>query len=512
MRLLLRILAAWFLIFAFAADASAETCSLELKRFNPDHPRPSDTVLQVVNAQTVFVQIGKDGEQTERSGPAAVFKQIVKKEPKYVSKHPFRGVVSFGSQSYAFALDLIPPPAKKSDKKEGDKNAKPKTEKKTTPERISYNRLYFDLNHNGDLTDDKPIDVRPQEGAQIWGTAFRFPRVDVVLDDAGARYDYSFLLTGQQYGARGDFSYLCLSFNSAAYREGRITLDGKNRHVVLVDSNSNGRFNDEMSISKKGRVSNGPVPVEPGDTLLVDPKVDNADALQDAMGGTRYVSKLANVDDRFYDVKISPAGDKLTLSPSSIPLGKVRNPNTNYRATIYGDLGFVDVRSENGAAVPVPAGQWTLLSYIINATEAKKPTKAEKKPGNEKKEADKKSDTAESLAEGLAALLGGSSEDAPVGRQSIVLAQATGECKPITVVQGETVLLPFGPPYKPVVTAEGYQPDEKEKTLSLGLKLIGSVGEICSGMSIKGRHPSKPKFTITDAKGKVVEQGTFEYG
>ena len=97
-------------------------------------------------------------------------------------------------------------------------------------------------------------------------------------------------------------------------------------------------------------------------------------------------------------------------------------------------------------------------------------------------------------------------------RQSTVSAQATDSYKAIKVVKGETVVLPFGPPYKPVVTADSFEDGEKHEVLSLGLTLVGSAGEICDDMTVKGGRPSKPKFTITDAKGKVVEQGSFEYG
>ena len=41
---------------------------------------------------------------------------------------------------------------------------------------------------------------------------------------------------------------------------------------------------------------------------------------------------------------------------------------------------------------------------------------------------------------------------------------------------------------------------------------MGSAGEVCTNMMVDGDRPSKPEFTITDPKGKVVEQGSFEYG
>jgi hypothetical protein len=293
-------------------------------------------------------------------------------------------------------------------------------------------------------------------------------------------------------------------------------LEGKKRHVFLVDFNSNGRFNDEMRVPEGVRVSNGPVPVEQGDMLLIDPKTDNGglqyDSDANANESMHYVSKLANIDGRFYDVKISPAGDKLTLTASALPLGKVKNPNAKYRATIYGDHGFVDVCSQHGEVVAVPEGAWKLWSYVIDATEVAKPNKAEeKKPAAEKGTA-KKGTMLESLAQDLNGLLGGSSDSEPVARQSTVSAQATDSYKPIKVVQGQTVAFPFGPPYKPVVAANSFEDGPNREVLSLGLTLVGSTGEICNDMTVKGGRPSKPKFTITNAKGEVIEKGRFDYG
>ncbi len=504
-------------ILAATVVARAETCTLELKRVDQQNPQKSDYVYRVANAQTIFVQIGKDGAPIGNQGPVAAFQRIVKKEPKYRSERPFRAVLKLGSQEYAFALDAIPPAGKdaKPAAEKTKKEEKPKTGKASAPDPIGYNRLYFDLNHNGDLTDDKPLDEEPQRGPRRVGSFFQFPRIDLVIDDAGTKLDYSFFLEGREIGASRDVTYVVMSMNPGAYREGDITLDGKKRHVVLIDFNSNGRFNDEIRISKDVVAPNSQVGAEPGDVLLVDPN-PNGDSQYDPRDSDSMhnVSKLVNIDGRFYDVKISPAGDKLTLTASSMPLGKVKNASLKFNAIIYGDLGVLDIRGEKDAPIPVPEGEWKLMSYTIDATAAKEPKKAdenkeEKKP---EKKADEKKGALESMVQGLNALLGDSSESDTVVRQSTVSAQATASYKAVKVVKGETVVMPFGPPYKPVVTADFFENGPKREVLSLGLTLIGSAGEVCDEMTVKGGRPSKPKFIITDAKGKVIEKGSFEYG
>ena len=41
--------------------------------------------------------------------------------------------------------------------------AKAKATAETPPSATAFNRLYFDLNHNGDLTDDKVIEAETKD-------------------------------------------------------------------------------------------------------------------------------------------------------------------------------------------------------------------------------------------------------------------------------------------------------------------------------------------------------------
>ena len=71
--------------------------------------------------------------------------------------------------------------------------------------------------------------------------------------------------------------------------------------------------------------------------------------------------------------------------------------------------------------------------------------------------------------------------------------------------------MPFGPPYRPVVTASP-APVRAGQTAQLALSLVGSGGEVCSNLRVDGKRPEKPEFTISTADGEEVERGTFEYG
>ncbi len=55
-------------------------------------------------------------------------------------------------------------------------------------------------------------------------------------------------------------------------------------------------------------------------------------------------------------------------------------------------------------------------------------------------------------------------------------------------------------------------PKVQAEEVDLAMELVGAGGEKCTNMLVKGGRPGKPEFTITDPKGKVVQQGSFEYG
>jgi hypothetical protein len=525
------------LVLAVAAQAVADTWTLRLKRrqSNPTYFDRESYVYWSTYPQYFQMQIGPENSPVRFETPdQAAFKRIVKKEPKYVSKHPFRGVAKLGSQQYAFALDTSAPaqPEAKPEKEKGKTKATKSEEsalakltgklaKVAPPTKLApYDRLYFDFNRNGDLTDDGVIKTEGKAAVQSFANgsycSFNFPCIDVTIDIDGTKLDYAFFLNGY-LNVSSEYGYAGLQLHSAVCREGDITLEGKKRHVVLIDFNSNGRFDDEMKIARNVLVARGqanPVYPEQGDMLLVDPKVGmQFDSPYDVTASDyrHAVGKLVNIDGHFYEMKVSPAGDKLTLTPSSVPLGSVTNRNGSFRAMLYGERGFLAIRGDKDKPALVPAGTWKLLNYTITATATPEPAKpAEKKPGEKKGQ---KSDSALSALTGtLSALFGGSGGAAVPYRPrvSVVAAQATADCKAIKVEKGKTVEFPFGPPYTPHVTIPPYR--MQPGGVALEMALIGSAGEICSNIMVDGGRPAKPAFTITDPKGHVVQEGNFEYG
>ena len=487
-------------LIAAGGAARAETWKLELKRLEPvsdasmfgPNP-PADWVYRQATPQDVSFEF----RAKSPDGNAQAFARIVKKEPaKYQSERPLRGVVKLGSDQYAFLLDM--------------KDAKSK----------AYDRLYFDLTHNGDLTNDKVIEAVKTPGLGLFfGGGSResvFPRVDLTINVDGTKTDYSFFLRAESWSLPGRERVAVVLLTAAAYRVGEITLDGKKHRIALVDGNSNGRFDDAVKVPDKAEAPDGEIEPMPGDALLVDPQ--NAKPPKDFFGEPvadyqQWVSKLARIDDRFYDLKVAPAGDQITLTPSSVPLGYLASPNEGLTAAMWSDAGFLQFVKGKSKPVAVPEGRWRLTSYTIETKEEKKPAGKEK-PAAEKKDAEKEPPKTSLLGAIARVAFGVSGPDdeprmGPAG-YSMVNAQAVKECKPVTVRKGQTVTLPFGPPYRPVVTASHGVLASGHASLSFSL--VGSGGETVNYMLVDGRRRPAPEFTISTVKGEVVQEGRFEYG
>lgn len=502
-----------------AAVANAETYSLELKRFPSAGPGmvigPGGEAKSPNNwthPQDISMRL-----RTGQTAGKTPFSKIAQKEPKYQTKNPFRGVAKLGTGEYIFAVDAVAEkPASKTPKSKVD-DEKTKASAGTPkagaekPKAEVYNRLYFDFNRNGDLTDDKPIKApKPIRAAVLLGSGrvirspvSDFPRVDLEIDVYGKKVDYAFLFDVTSWG-----SSVSGTLSAAAYREGKLKLDGNQRHVVLLDFNSNGRFDDVIAVDEDG-VNSGRIryPTE-GDLLLIGPDQKKAavSPLSSDPAAAEYrhhVSELVNLDGRYYDMAITPAGDKLTLDHSSVPVGKVTCPVDGLNVTVYGELGVLNLWGSKSEPILLPEGQWKLLNYTINQTGGEEP----------KDESAEKKREKWSLLDALAGVLTegvGFGNVASPPPFSLVSAHRTKDCKPMHVKAGETVALTFGPPWKPVVKAS--TTIRPGRIAELSLVIVGSGGDVCDNLEVNGDKPKQPEFTITTPDGEEVAKGKFEWG
>ncbi len=471
--------------------AEPQHCKLELVRLEVLRPgaAPEPTQWRYRNVRPQpFVWQGKADALIRVSGAASEddIAAAIKKEPKkYLAKQPLRGAVKLGSKWYGFVLDSK------------DKNSK------------WYDRLWFDRRGNGDLTKDKPIDAEPPAklpaGIAAANHPRQFPRVDLVVEADGKKYDYSFFFQVDSYGTAPN-SYVYAALTSAAYRRGEITLDGKKRKVVLLDNNSNGRFDDVATFSDNIHGAEGQIYPQYGDVLLIDPDKSAPAGAQPPISrsrGEQYLSKMNMLDGKFYDFKASPAGDELTVSPLDTRAGKIAAPQAPCTVELGGDQGVFSLNFENSQPLDFPAGRWRLLSYTITVKDWKAPAKHKAaRPG------EKGASAVAALADAL--VKAAAEPPQPIyGPPDLctISARGTKDAQPITVEPGATTTLRFGPPYKLRITVV-----PTPEAANLGLAVVGSAGEVVSNLVLNGRRPDTPKLTVTDSQGKVAAEGDFEYG
>jgi len=510
-------------VMALGNLGSAETCRLELRKLEGAvSSRSIEAFFHQANPQSFFMQLGDQSRRILRSGEEKTppFAEVIQKEPaKYLADEPLRGVVKLGGAYYGLVIDGAMPKEKAAEKDESSAKKDPPPEKKAEPEQkkaepaagrsvaaplllrrlgttsvpedpgappvAEYNRLYFDANHNGDLTDDPVIEARAARHIRSNYAMATFPPVSVALELEGKRVDYLFML-GVTVRSTPNFAYANGTIRAAGWREGEITLDGQKWRVVVVDGNSNGRFDDPARMLTLNRATGSYTYPQFADWVyLVDPETKDGYGSQYDPTTNPFqhpVGKWIQTAGGVYDLTVSPGGDTLTLEPSAAPVGRVTNPNTGYRALVFGEQGVMKIASDASGEAPLPAGAWRLYGYTIDKTKPVEPAKPEE--GEEK-----------------------TTPEQP--KYTRVSGRVQGECEPIAVAEGKSVALPFGPPYEPEVSAS---PGRAKGQISLGLVLFGAGGDRCSGMAVEGRVPPKPTFIISTEDGTEVDSGSFDYG
>jgi hypothetical protein len=389
-------------------------------------------ILQMTQPQSFYFDSSqKNGHYEKR------FKAIVDKEPKYQYKKPIRGVVRLGSGEYAFALDAV---GKKVE---------------------CYNRLYFDANRNGDLTDDKPVttkDITSNKSKVVTRAEARFDKITASIDVKGTKVDHTFGL-GVSCTQTKTRSYAFVRVQSLVYREGEIEEKGRKIRVILLDRNNNGQFGDPIACRQAG----GRISVAYGDVLLINPALRGSRAVS-ADQDFHYVNKMLRVGKQFYRLDVSPTGDALTLEPTTLTYGYASNKSGVYQALICSDeYGVLQIGGLKDQKIQMPTGKWRIASYTIGA------------PGRD---------------------------------GTKVFARFSGRSPEVEIEKGKTSELPFGEPFRAKVVAHRLP----NKKVALSLSIEGRSGARCSDIRADGKRPPAPTFEVRDQDGKVVYRGKFEYG
>ena len=233
------------------------------------------------------------------------------------------------------------------------------------PNPKGYNRLYFDLNRNGDLTDDKVFNTNDIEGnatanQKVSQSTFEHIPVPLVRDGAavecvfGMYVDY--LWTAQLWRT-------AVQMRSLVYREGEIQHRGRKIPLLLIDRNSNGRFDDRVSFRRDVSY----LQISDGDLLLVDPKLPGSRTSADATSvDSQFVNGTIWLGGGYYKLEVSPFGERVKLEPTELAVGYVSNGSPLYRVVVCcDDYGVMGIAGTKDQKVALPAGRWEIASYTI---------------------------------------------------------------------------------------------------------------------------------------------------
>lgn len=386
---------------------------------------PGDAILRLVSPQRVVASVSKN-----KAGDRE-FQQSVKSEPQYSMATPFRGVARLGDRKYCFALDA------------------------TDARAAGYNRLYFDVDGDGDLAHVKPIAAKNLETRGSDFSQTEFPSVDITLNVDGNRVEYAFFMTALWHKSAND-AFTCVSLYPAVAREGTLTEGAKRTRLWLIDRNSNGRFNDATSIRTSGELIEG-------DVFLVHPNVRKMISSNMTAGFDRqYVGRTACFGRNVCQTEVSPAGDLVAITPKEVEYGEVRNAAANFRAVLFSeDYGVFWIGGARGRKISVPVGDWKVFRYMLDG-----------------------------------------------GSGTVVAATFDNKTSMVTVRKSETSPLVLGAPFQAQVHATRAGTNK----VYLALTVVGVGGERCTNIRVNGKRPLRPRFVIKDENGKAVQRGLFEYG
>lgn len=255
------------------------------------------------------------------------------------------------------------------------------------------------------------------------------------------------------YYKRADYRYLSLQFGTAL--EGSCAFGAKTCRVRIVDGDGNFRCGDPAKMTvKDGKAGE----IALGDTLQVFGGDEGA-ATQRLFFGQR-----VKVDGKWYDVKISPDGSKVSAAEAKVQMGQVRMPRERWSATLLGTKHLVNL-SGGAAPVKVPAGEYVFMSYN------------------------------EMYKDGARLLCMGGR--APQGALKVFSVQA-----------GKVTDLAAGSP----MTA-GLDVKSRDATTQFSLRLLDASGARVRVLQIaRGQRPEAPQIEIHDAAGKKVYDGKMRYG
>jgi hypothetical protein len=289
------VLGAVLLLMGVPAAAEQNDAVFEMEEFSVFEQGPSagpELMALAVSGQHVLCDSIRQGE--------------VKKYPELKSSQPIYGSVTFGQVPtepksgvrFFFVIDESEPDEAQAGRSEtllkGLASALAGTPDRSGANR-KYDRLYFDLNGDLDLTNDavvKPMKAPPQ---LVSSREVVFDYLEVPFDQGPGLETRTLKILPRLRGYVSGRAYV--TFTAAAARKGKVKLGGREFTALLAQTNViTGRFDAPYT----------------GLILLPD---DPSRRVLRTWSSLDYLSTLRWVGGEYYQFAATPTGDKLTVSP-----------------------------------------------------------------------------------------------------------------------------------------------------------------------------------------------------
>ena len=382
--------------------------------------------------------------------------------PEFGDKHPLYAVIELGDSRFLAVLDRKPANA------------------------LFYNRLYFDRNGNGDLTDEEPLVTTEEQDASRSYHSCSFPSVDVRMETAGQVFPrrLAWYLSGSvppnpvDSDSRAEAMRLRtinLFTKSACAYMGEFQLDGKAYRLALGDTTANGSFDEKVALSDNRRDPNGRL-YPGGDSFLITP--NNYFSGRNIL----LLGDFLAAGERLFQVHLDVPAGRLRLEPKEAGRVELPGPMQSLSLISAKDQGFMAV--DTGRQVPVPPDDWSLLSYAL-----------------EKKDA--------------------------WGDTWLLESAGCAGSPPLRVLPQGRAILDVGEPLKSQVQLPEYALAQAaaQGSLRMSFLLRGKQDEFVTNLQrisgTRSQHetatrytnrPKEPAYRIIQPNGEQVASGSFEYG
>jgi hypothetical protein len=348
---------------------------------------------------------------------------------------------------------------------------------------VFFTRMYFDSDHDGDLTDEKPIDgmVRRPLPAPAYLTT-DFPPVDMMITIKGTDIPYCFRPTVTGLKRRESLSEVVdaqFTGEIAGIFCGSFQVDAHRYTLTLNDRNGNGWFDDCGPVLDRVGFQEPAVIRFGGDMayLTEGDMLDPSDGMP--------LGNLLFLHDRLFGIKVDIGGEKIILTEIKKSLAPLKIPLKVERLALYeknSRRSLMAFRPKDNI-IMLPTGNYRLLQYQALRT-------------------DEQGD--------LWRLAAGGTQNSPA----------------VLVAPNRDSHLSLGEPYLPLI----YVPPASLRPsggFSLLFYMEGAGREIFTDLSHiagiktktplsnkpgKGDRPLEPSYTIVKPDGEIVARGSFGYG